>query len=155
VSATLISTGTFRRVGLDSDTAVERIAAGDERRRRLRLLVERTDELVAACEAAHLGESRRASDELVGQVVDVLGEARDVLSGDQRGGAVCVDVIARGVPRQALLIRHLMDLIWTIQGAVFDELLPWRRDLGDNDDDALDPRPFSRAAGRSCPGAGR
>lgn len=152
-----MSAGTFRRTRLESDIAAEAIAARDELRRRLRLLVERTDELVDACEAAHLTQGRRASDELVGQVFEVLGEAREVLSADRRRAPLCMDVIHGGRPREAPLVRQLMDLIWTIQGAMFDQLLPWRRELDDNEEEeyGVDARAFSGAEVRSCPAAVR
>ena len=124
----------FERAVAESDLAVERNVIEHDMLRRLRLLVQRTDELVDACEVAHLRDMKRAPDKLIRQVRDVLLEARVVLP--LRESAPTSEAVLDGAaPTRAPFIRHLMDQIWAIQGATFDHLLPWRREFDDNDDD--------------------
>jgi len=130
------SGGVYARALLESEVEAERIAARHEVRTRLRHLVQRIDELVEVCEAAHLGETRRAPDELVQNVFEVLAQARSVLP-DGRGAGVCDAMLVRAAAARDPLVRHLMELVWAIQGATFDQLLPWRRELDDNEDDLV------------------
>jgi len=134
--ATRASVGVFGRALREADLDNERVAARHEARRRLRSLVHRIDEIVDVCEAAHLGQARRAPDDLVRKVLDVLVEARSVLPAG-RETDVCDALLARAAAVRDPLVRHLMELVWAIQGATFDELLPRRRELDDNDDDLV------------------
>ena len=101
------SGGVYARALLESEVEAERIAARNQVRTRLRHLVQRIDELVEVCEAAHLGETRRAPDELVQNVFEVLAQARSVLP-DGRGAGVCDAMLVRAAAARDPLVRHLM-----------------------------------------------
>jgi len=66
----------------------------------------------------------------------VLVEARSVLPAGRVADG-CDALMARAAAVRDPLVRHLMELAWAIQGATFDELLPWRRELDDNDDEVV------------------
>jgi hypothetical protein len=93
-------------------------------RRRVRALVDRVDEAIAACERTHLDRRRDAPEELVacaeGVVAEVLAlhaEGVDLLGGIRIDGRLPTRVV------------DLMDRLWLLQERMFDVLTPGRRDL--------------------------
>ena len=99
--------------------------------RRLRRLVERLDLAIAACENAHLERRPEVTDELAADAREVLRMARSLLPTTVAPGAA---PLAGGVCIVPGRVDQLMDHLWTLQAAAFDALLPWRRELGDDEE---------------------
>jgi hypothetical protein len=121
----------FHRTCEERESQLREEASELEPQRRLRRLVDRLDAAIAACENAHLQRRMEVTDELAAHAHQVYGLARSLLpptaavpAAPASGGA------AWPVPTR---IDHLMDRLWTLQAAAFDALLPWRRELGEED----------------------
>jgi hypothetical protein len=99
-----------------------------EPRRLLRCLVTRVDDIIRACEEAHLRQQREAGDDLAAHARGVLVEARRLLPGYDRSVLHGAD---RGLPER---IDEVMDLLWSVQDQAFDALAPWRRELAIRDE---------------------
>ena len=118
----------FAAVTEECRVAMDRLARGLETRRRLRRLISRVDDTVRCCEDLHLCGLRYPTEELATQSEDMLREARQLLDD--------VDLNSAGHPggRPRRTIQQLMDQLWMIQDSAFDQLIPWRRELGDNEE---------------------
>lgn len=110
-----------------------RVTDGEEMRtlarRRVRALVGRVDEAIAACERSHLDSRRVAAQDLVAQAEEVAAEVRglsmagiDLLGGARLDGPLPTRVV------------DLMDHLWLLQERMFDVLTPRRRELLSGDD---------------------
>jgi hypothetical protein len=98
-------------------------------RRRVRSVVERIDEAIAACERAHLERRRDVGRDLAAQAEGVVAEVSSL-------GANGIDVLG-GVRVEGPLptrVIDLMDRLWLLQERMFDVLAPSRRDLTAGDD---------------------
>lgn len=98
-------------------------------RRRVRSVVERIDEAIAACERAHLERRRDVGRDLAAQAEGVVAELSSL-------GANGIDVLG-GVRVEGPLptrVIDLMDRLWLLQERMFDVLAPSRRDLIASDD---------------------
>ena len=119
----------FHRTREERESQLREEASELEPRRKLRRLVERLDLTIAACENAHLQRRLDVTEELATRAREVLVTARSLLPAAAEArlpsGAAAWSVPVR--------IDQLMDRLWTVQAAAFDALLPWRRELGDDD----------------------
>lgn len=96
-------------------------------RTRLRRLITRVDEVIEACEEAHLQGLKECPPDLADRSKSVLRSARRAVAltrDEQAVGAVSA-AAARNQPK----ITDVMDVLWTVQEVVFDLMLPWRTDL--------------------------
>jgi hypothetical protein len=118
----------FAAVTEECRVTMDRLARGLETRRRLRRLISRVDDTVRCCEELHLCGLRYLTEELATQAEDMLREARQLLDDVDLNSAGH----SGGRPRRT--IQQLMDQLWMIQDSAFDQLIPWRRELGDNEE---------------------
>lgn len=121
----------FHRTRTEREAQLQEEASELEPRRRLRRLVERLDFAIAACENAHLQRRLDVSDELATRAREAFVAARSLLPPAAAEAELPADAAAWIVPAR---IDQLMDRLWTLQAAAFDALLPWRRELHDEDD---------------------
>ena len=120
----------FHRTREERESQLREEASELEPRRRLRRLVERLDFVIAACENAHLQRRLDVTEELATRAREVFVAARSLLPADAAEADLPSGAAAWIVPGR---IDQLMDRLWTLQAAAFDALLPWRRELGDDD----------------------
>lgn len=125
-------TGPLSRAVTQLDEMVESGRRRHASRQSLRSLVEQTDVVIAACERAHLAGTTTVTDDLVARAEALWAEARSVLAGTAGWrGRLAVDSLAS---RRVAWIHQLMDALWSLQEATFNELVPWRVQLADNEE---------------------
>ncbi len=116
------------------ESATEQVHAARQRhciemveRTRLRRLVDRIDITIAACEETHLQGIKEVTPEIAERAHEVFAFARRAvrLTGDADTLSRIDDYLAR----RQIKITEVMDVLWSIQEAIFDLMLPWRTEL--------------------------
>lgn len=93
-------------------------------RRRVRALVDRVDETIAACERTHLDGRRVAAEDLVARAEEVAAQVR----GLSAEGVDLLGDVRVGGPLPTRVV-DLMDQLWVLQERMFDVLTPRRREM--------------------------
>jgi hypothetical protein len=126
------ATGPLTRAVCQHEAMVERGRRRQASRQSLRCLVDQTDLVIAACERAHLAGTTAVTDELAARAEAVWTEARSIFAGT--AGWSAQRAVDRLTERPAVWIHQLMDALWGLQDETFNALVPWRVQLGDNDE---------------------